>query len=101
MVSSDPETNPGLHNWNVVFVKYCDGNFWSGATMDTEEMHDLRLHFRGKFIQEAIMRDLTDFMGLDKGEELVFAGCSAGAMIAYLQVDYWAASGLIPPSIRK
>jgi hypothetical protein len=39
--------------------------------------------------------------GLDKGEELVFAGCSAGAMIAYLQVDYWAASGLIPPSVRK
>lgn len=27
MLTSDVSKNPLLHNWNIVFVKYCDGAY--------------------------------------------------------------------------
>lgn len=40
MLTSNPDVNPLLHNWNVVFVKYCDGHMWSAATMDTDTVRE-------------------------------------------------------------
>ena len=29
-LSSNPEVNPDFYNWNVVFIKYCDGASFAG-----------------------------------------------------------------------
>ena len=40
MLSSNAAVNPSLFNWNVVFVRYCDGGLWSAETMATEQVRE-------------------------------------------------------------
>lgn len=30
ILSGDPEANPKFHNWNKVFIPYCDGTYHVG-----------------------------------------------------------------------
>jgi hypothetical protein len=59
MLTSNAAVNPKLHNWNIVFNKYCSGDFWSGDSLRTDTFRGQTLYYRGKYIQEAMMRDLV------------------------------------------
>ena len=54
MLTSDQATNPFLHNWNVVFMKYCDGGFWSAENMATEQVSGWVVGFVERVMWEGI-----------------------------------------------
>ena len=33
-LTDDPDRNPTFWNWNIVYVKYCDGGFFSGDVLE-------------------------------------------------------------------
>jgi len=85
----DPKENPLMYNWNVAFMKYCDGGSFSGnnETVTTYKNHSL--FFRGKRIREAIAKDLMENRGLKNASDLMVSGCSAGGLATYLHADQW------------
>jgi hypothetical protein len=44
LMSSSAAANPNFHDWNAVYVPYCDGTSWSGDLDGPVE----GLYFRGK-----------------------------------------------------
>ena len=44
ILSADPVTNPDFHDWNAVFVGYCDGTSMAGARNGTHA----GLRYRGR-----------------------------------------------------
>jgi hypothetical protein len=122
--STDPEANPLLHNWTKVYVRYCDGGYYSGdrnevvpvsasvaigpnsTVISNVEGRSSRgsggsglltfliapplspppppppsaVYFRGRYITEALIADLSSRFGLGNATDIVFSGCSAGAI---------------------
>ena len=74
----------------VVYMKYCDGSSFTGdvdapvAVMGGQK----KIYYRGRRILDALFEDLLGSRGLDTATELLFAGCSAGALTTYLHADY-------------
>ena len=60
--STDQLRNPLLHNWTKVFLRYCDGGYYSGDRMDTlpgiNGTASSPMFFRGRYITEALVTDL-------------------------------------------
>jgi hypothetical protein len=61
---SDPVINPAFHNWNLVFMRYCDGASWGGLRTDPVQMDGTTLHYRGDAILDATIEDLLTSRGL-------------------------------------
>lgn len=78
-----------MYNWNAVFMKYCDGGSFAGANMTTELYKDTTMHYKGKFILDAMIYDLLDNRGLNEATEVVVGGCSAGGLATFLHCDKW------------
>ena len=58
--------SPLLHDWNHVFMVYCDGGYFSGNGNDVvTEDGGRRLHFRGAHILDAVLT-LATFYGTAK-----------------------------------
>ena len=79
--STDASVNPQMHNWNAVFLRYCDGGSFSGsnATVTNYGGDPTKpLWFRGKHVLKADMNDLLANRGLAKATDVVVSGCSAG-----------------------
>jgi hypothetical protein len=61
--STDQLRNPLLHNWTKVFLRYCDGGYYSGDRMDTlpgiNGTASSPMFFRGRYITEALVTDLN------------------------------------------
>jgi len=96
--SNDPEYNPMMFNWNMVYMQYCDGASFSGANLTVTEYGGKNLYFRGAYILEIFQQDLLNNHGLDMATDVVISGCSAGGLATYLHVDQWRA--VIPPTAR-
>ena len=80
-----------MHNWNMVYMKYCDGGSFSGSNASATAMPDgTRLHFRGKHILEAGISDLLRARGLARATDVVVSGCSAGGLAAFLHCERFA-----------
>ena len=88
ITNADCDKNPSFCNYNTVYVKYCDGNSFSGARSDTVRVDDKELHFKGFFILEAVLTDLFANEGLDEATDVLVTGCSAGGLSAILHSDY-------------
>eukprot|EP00435_Cladocopium_sp_Y103_P017605 s551_g4.t1 len=73
--SRDATENPLMHNWNMVFMTYCDGGSFSGNNQTVTVYKNQSLFFRGKRIREAIAED-----GFS---------CSAGGLATFLHADQW------------
>jgi hypothetical protein len=89
--ASDPKLNPLMHNWTKIYVRYCDGGYFSGDRSDTIYNGSTQLFFRGRFITEAVVADLNAHHGLDSATDVAIAGCSAGAIRVYAHLDQLAA----------
>jgi len=102
--SASQTENPAFYNWNVVFIRYCDGASFLGRRIDhlvatdtsRSGSSDTRLIYsRGNYILQAVIADL--FLGNDDNDDegagsvfgsstthVVLAGSSAGALAVYL-----------------
>lgn len=57
-LSDDPLTNPTLYNWNIVWVKTCDGGSWTGNRQEPDVVEGTALYYRGRKILDAMVDDL-------------------------------------------
>eukprot|EP00052_Salpingoeca_macrocollata_P021749 m.187067 g.187067 ORF g.187067 m.187067 type:complete len:401 (-) comp21615_c0_seq2:1536-2738(-) len=87
---SDPAVNPQMYNWNMIFMRYCDGNSFSGNNASTTEYKGMTLHWRGKHILDAMINSVLTARGAAHATDIVVSGCSAGGLATYLHCDYWA-----------
>lgn len=84
ILTDNQSLNPDFYNWNRVAVRYCDGSSFTG---DVEEVNQVtKLRFRGQRIWQAIMEDLLA-KGMDKAEQALLTGCSAGGLTTFLHCD--------------
>jgi hypothetical protein len=93
LMSSDPETNPVAHNWNSVYIRYCDGGSYAGnvkepVTMTSKGSLSKKLFFRGKAILDAVYDTLLEEWDLKKAKEVMIVGTSAGGLSIFLHLDY-------------
>ena len=77
--------------FNIVYMKYCDGGSFTGdvdAPVVVTTQNNATIYYRGRRILDALFDELLTSRGLDKATELLFAGCSAGALTTYVHADY-------------
>ncbi|CAH9137775.1 unnamed protein product [Cuscuta epithymum] len=84
ILHNNPHFNPDFFNWNKVKVRYCDGASFTGNAQFVDR--ETNLHFRGARIFQAIMDDLLA-NGMDKAENAILSGCSAGGLASILHCD--------------
>ena len=61
ILSANPWVNPRFHNWNAVYVVYCDGGSFTGwARAPVRVNRTLSLHFHGAKIFDAVIRSTCD-----------------------------------------
>jgi len=87
--SIDPNVNPQMHNWNSVYLRYCDGASFSGYNFTDTKYQNNIIYFRGKAILDAIIYDLLNNRNMNAATDVVISGCSAGGLATFLHVDYW------------
>jgi STAM-binding protein len=106
MLSNDPSVNPQFANWNMVWMKYCDGNSFAGALSTPISYNNgtanVPLNFRGHYILEAVVDSLYKNtmnapVPFTQSYDIVLTGCSAGGLATYLHSDWW---GSQIPAIR-
>lgn len=70
----------------VVYVKYCDGSSFTGDVDTPVSVGSNTIYYRGKRIFDAVFASLAA-AGLNRADELLFSGCSAGALTTYVHAD--------------
>lgn len=81
--SRSPAASPLLSSFTFAFVRYCDGGYFSGDRRAPVIYNGTTLHFRGRWILEAVFADLK----LHRAAEVVIGGCSAGGIHVLAHLD--------------
>eukprot|EP00927_Polykrikos_kofoidii_P066834 TRINITY_DN62396_c0_g1_i1.p1 TRINITY_DN62396_c0_g1~~TRINITY_DN62396_c0_g1_i1.p1 ORF type:complete len:394 (-),score=57.59 TRINITY_DN62396_c0_g1_i1:47-1228(-) len=84
-LSNDPAVNPMMHNWNVAFLRSCDGGFFLG----NKSTADGSPQFQGKVIAWRMMGDLFA-AGANQATEVVVSGFASGGVTVLQKIDEWA-----------
>lgn len=84
-LSNQQARNPMMFDWNIVYVKYCDGGSYAGDA--TVNYKGKPLYFKGKAIREALIRQLLINEGMQTASDVVISGCSAGGLAIYFGID--------------
>lgn len=88
MMLNDPRVNEYTHDWNAVFLRYCDGMaFSANASAPMLLTNGRQLWFRGLEILKATFESLIQNHGLGKSTDVNLGGSSAGGHATYMQVD--------------
>ncbi|KAK7250715.1 hypothetical protein RIF29_33327 [Crotalaria pallida] len=90
-LSDTEKFNPDFYNWNRVKIRYCDGASFTGDVEKVDPKN--KLHFRGARIFGAVIEELLA-KGMEKAENAILSGCSAGGLTAILHCDRF--KGLLP-----
>lgn len=98
LLSDDETVNPDFHDWNMVFVHYCDGSSYSGGASATVAVGNATLHFRGRACLSAVVAALLEDEGMSGASDVVLSGGSAGGLAVYYHADF--VRGLLPASTR-
>eukprot|EP01041_Mallomonas_annulata_P003809 gene3809-7579_t len=77
-------SNNFMFNWNMIFIKYCDGASFTGDTQ--VKYKDTILHYRGNRILSAFITELRD-LGAYNATDMVISGLSAGGLAAVIHID--------------
>ena len=97
LISPNPATNY-FSTYNLVYMKYCDGNSFSGDLAAPVLVNGTLLYFRGKAIREAVLANvLATNPAIANASRVVLTGCSAGGLSTYLHSDTvgaWVAANL-------
>ncbi|CAI6012201.1 unnamed protein product [Closterium sp. NIES-65] len=96
--SDDPAINPGMHEWNMVKLAYCDGGSFAGHRTHPLPVQGGSIFIRGRAIRDAIFDHLQH--RLAHAQQVVVSGCSAGGLAALLHCDHIRAAFFpaLPPS---
>ena len=74
----------------IVYAKYCDGSSWTGnaeaAVKPNASGHPI--YYRGARLRDALFANLLEVQGMSKASELVWSGCSAGALTTYIHAEW-------------
>ena len=82
----------------MLVSRYCDGGSWTGnAATPANSSFGKPVFYRGRRLLDAMLADWRG-RGLAQANELLYAGCSAGALTAYLHADYVASR--LPASVK-
>eukprot|EP01032_Pedospumella_encystans_P021764 gene21764-24680_t len=99
-LSNSEQTNPLMHNWNTVLVKYCDGSSYAGDAIQSYKGRDI--YFKGRINRDETIRSLfySEFKphadqpntsykshNMSSASEVVIGGCSAGALGIFMGLD--------------
>ena len=81
-MSQDCGLNPQFCTWSFVYMKYCDGDSFSGARDSSVVFQGTTLWFRGHYILESVFDSLNaNVMGaavpFSSATDIVLSGCSA------------------------
>lgn len=89
LINDDPETNPMAHDWNQVFVHYCDGGSFLGhAKKEVEFKGEKReIYFRGRANFDAVFEDLMEKRGMKNATDLILGGDDAGGLAVMMHLD--------------
>lgn len=90
-MSDNRTANPGLYDWNVVFVEYCDGSSFTGNRDAPVVVDGTELHFRGFAVLNAVVADLCGSKGLSSATDVILSGTSAGGLATYIHAPHVAA----------
>merc|ERR1739844_189026 len=74
--SADPKENPLLYDANWVFMRYCDGGYFSGDVSHPVKVEGSSIFFRGRAIRAAMIDSLAHHCGMHDALEVLFSGCS-------------------------
>jgi hypothetical protein len=74
--------------FNIVYAKYCDGSSFTGDVWAPVSTGKSTIYYRGRRILDALFDELLATHGLNAATELLFSGCSAGALTTYVHADY-------------
>ncbi|CAK8988900.1 unnamed protein product [Durusdinium trenchii] len=85
--SRSSSENPLMHDWNHIFLRYCDGGYFSGDREEPKVVEGSSIYFRGKQITEALFSDLGRKFNFGNATDVVISGCSAGAIRVYAHID--------------
>ncbi|CAI5523687.1 unnamed protein product [Closterium sp. Naga37s-1] len=81
------KVNPGFYNWNLVFVRYCDGASYLGDTNEPVQTNNGLVFFRGRRIFDAVTRYLVSHHGMGAASLVLLSGCSAGGLASLQHCD--------------
>ena len=88
--------DPRFSNFTIVFAPYCDGGSWTGdaapvATAANSTGQGRPLFYRGRRLLAGLVESVMA-AGLKGATNLIWGGCSAGGLTAYLHADMVAAT---------
>lgn len=87
LLSPNGTVNPDFYDWNVAYLKYCDGASFSGDVTNPVHVGSSTIYFRGKRLLRAALDDLFS-RGMKSATDVILTGCSAGGLATYLHADY-------------
>ena len=77
--------SPHFSGFHVVYAMYCDGGSWAGNGQ--YNLSGNMVYYRGRPLMDAFI-DVLLTIGLWNATEVVYGGCSAGALAVYINIDY-------------
>ena len=83
-----------LQDYTIVYAKYCDGTSWTGNVDDPISVYNgtagkyETIYYRGRRLLDALIDHLLQTQGVDEADVVLYGGCSAGSLTAYLHIDY-------------
>ena len=92
VASTNATVNPQFHNWNIVYMPYCSGDFWAGSVTNNKTNSQYPFYFTGHNITLATIRHLQETQSFSTATNIVVSGTSAGGVGAMNNVDYFAAA---------
>jgi hypothetical protein len=86
--STSHSKNSISFNWNKVYVGYCDGGSYAGHVSDPVRVAQNELHFKGRYILDAVYETLLVEHALSSARNIIISGTSAGGLAVFLHIDY-------------
>ena len=87
LLAKDDDLNYPFSTYNLVYVKYCDGNTFAGNREDPVYVNSKPLYFRGKRVKERVLESLLKRTHFYDAENIIVTGCSAGGLSTLVQAD--------------
>jgi len=78
-----------FRNFTAVYAMYCDGGSWLGnVSAPIKTQSGSTIYYRGRLLLDAMIDNLLGVQGMSNAKYLLYGGCSAGGLTAYLNTDY-------------
>jgi hypothetical protein len=75
-------------NATIAYAKYCDGGSWASFNTTPTFVNSTRVWYMGRPLLDGLFADLMANRGLATAKAVMYSGCSAGGLTAYMHIDY-------------